>query len=140
MKVLKKSVIVDTNALLIPGQFGVDIFQELERLGYSHIIVLKSVLSELQVLMRRHDLKGKDRIAAKVGHSLVLKYASRTGRYNVTIEDADEDQETDELIAMQAAKRDAAVFTMDDDLKRELMRAGIPTVHLRGGSRLEVRE
>ena len=139
---LRKSVIVDTNALLIPGEFGVDIFHELERLGYSHIIVPKAVLNELEVLMQKSGLKGKEKIAAKVGYSLVLKYASGGGRYNVTIEGEEEDKgkEADELVAKLAAKLEAAVFTLDEDLKRELTHAGIPTVYLRGKSRLEVSE
>jgi rRNA-processing protein FCF1 len=133
-------VIVDTNALLIPGEFGVDIFHELERLGYSHIIVPKAVLNELEVLMQKSGLKGKEKIAAKVGYSLVLKYASGGGRYNVTIEGEEDDEGTDKLIAKLAAKLEAAVFTLDEDLKRELTHAGIQTVYLRGKSRLEVSE
>lgn len=140
---LRKSVIVDTNALLIPGEFGVDIFHELERLGYSHIIVPKAVLNELEVLMQKSGLKGKEKIAAKVGYSLVLKYASGGGRYNVTIEGEEEEdkgKEADELVAKLAAKLEAAVFTLDEDLKRELTHAGVQTVYLRGKSRLEVSE
>ena len=135
-------MIVDTNALLIPGEFGVDIFHELERLGYSHILVPKAVLNELEVLMQKSGLKGKEKIAAKVGYSLVLKYASGGGRYNVTIEDEEEDKgkEADELVAKLAMKQKAAVFTLDEDLKRELTHVGIQTVYLRGKSRLEVSE
>lgn len=135
-------MIVDTNALLIPHKYGVDIFQELERLGYSHIIVPKAVLTELEVLRQRHDLKGRDKVAAKVGYSLVLKYASGGGRCKVTIEEQGEGENVaaDELIAELATKRNTAVFTMDEDLKRELTHAGIPIVYLRGRGRLEVRE
>jgi len=140
--VLRKNVIVDTNALLIPREFGVDIFHELERLGYSHIIVPKAVLNELERLMQKQGLKGKEKLAAKIGHSLVLKYASGgSGRCNVSIVGGkDENRDTDKLIAELAAKLDAAVFTIDDDLKQELTHAGIQTVYLRGRNRLEVSE
>ncbi|MFV9678126.1 MAG: hypothetical protein ACNYVW_10830, partial [Methanosarcinales archaeon] len=74
MTVIRKNVIVDTNALFIPREFGVDIFHELERLGYSHIIVPKAVLNELERLMQKPGLKGKAKLAAKIGYSLVLKY------------------------------------------------------------------
>jgi len=135
-------VIVDTNALFIPREFGVDIFHELERLGYSHIIVPKAVLNELERLMQKPGLKGKAKLAAKIGYSLVLKYASgRGGRYNVSIVGGkDENRDTDKLIAELATKLDAAVFTIDDDLKQELTHAGVQTVYLRGRNRLEVSE
>lgn len=135
-------MIVDTNALFIPREFGVDIFHELERLGYSHIIVPKAVLNELERLMQKPGLKGKAKLAAKIGYSLVLKYASgRGGRYNVSIVGGrDENRDTDKLIAELATKLDAAVFTIDDDLKQELTHAGVQTVYLRGRNRLEVSE
>ncbi len=139
---IRKNVIVDTNALFIPREFGVDIFHELERLGYSHIIVPKAVLNELERLMQKPGLKGKAKLAAKIGYSLVLKYASgRGGRYNVSIVGGrDENRDTDKLIAELATKLDAAVFTIDDDLKQELTHAGVQTVYLRGRNRLEVSE
>ena len=139
---IRKNVIVDTNALLIPREFGVDIFHELERLGYSHIIVPKAVLNELERLMQKPGLKGKAKLAAKIGYSLVLKYASgRGGRYNVSIVGGkDENRDTDKLIAELATKLGAAVFTIDDDLKQELTHAGVQTVYLRGRNRLEVSE
>jgi len=142
-------VIVDTNALLIPGEFGVDIFEELERLGYEHIIVPEAVLSELDRLRRRPNLKGKEKRAAKIGYSLVLKYAyEEPDRYMVTINKEEEGEEeesegrererdVDELIIRMALKLKAAVLTSDEPLRKKLSKAGIATVYLRGKSRLE---
>ena len=135
---------MDTNALFIPGGFGVDIFEELERLGYRHIIVLKAVMNELDRL--RWDLKGKDKRAANVGYSLLLRYLHHKaseqeqmqGRCRVTLDEADVgEMNTDELIVDVALKRNAAVLTIDEPLKRKLTKAGIVTVYLRGKSRLE---
>jgi len=146
-------VIVDTNALLIPGEFGVDIFYELEKLGYAHIIVPKAVLNELTKLKQRPVLKGKEKRAAKIGHSLVLKYARASKQEQmpgkllhgaelpgceVTIDEGrGEEIDTDEWIAELALKKKAAVLTNDEPLKRKLSKAGIVTVYLRGGNRLE---
>jgi rRNA-processing protein FCF1 len=44
---------------------------------------------------------------------------------------------TDELILAVAVKKNAAVLTIDEPLKRKLTKAGIVTVYLRGKSRLE---
>ena len=142
---LRKKVIVDTNALLIPGEFGVDIFEELEGLGYEHIIVPEAVLSELDRLRRRPNLKGKEKRAAKIGYSLVLKYVHEEhDGCMVTINKEEEEEESggrkrdvDELIAKMALKLKAAVLTSDEPLRRKLSEAGIATVYLRGKSRLE---
>jgi rRNA-processing protein FCF1 len=154
--VLRKEVIVDTNALLIPGIFGIDIFEELERLGYLRVIVPKAVVNELNQLRQRSGLKGKERMAANVGYSLIQNYAHTSGqeqeqehaslRCTVTIEEPEEEGEaggsgeegdTDELIAALARKRKAAVLTNDEELRTKLTQAGIVTVYLRGRNRLE---
>jgi len=134
--------LVDTNALFIPGEFGVDIFGELERLGYRHIIVLKAVMNELDRL--RRELKGKEKRAANVGYSLLLRYLhapeqeQMPGRCKVTLDVADVgEMNTDDLILEVAVKKNAAVLTIDEPLKRKLTKAGIVTVYLRGKSRLE---
>jgi rRNA-processing protein FCF1 len=157
--VLRKEVIVDTNALLIPGIFGIDIFEELERLGYLRVIVPKEVVNELNQLRQRPaaGLKGKERMAANVGYSLIQNYAHTTGqeqerepiRCTVTIEEPEEGEEeegggeegdTDERIAALAQKRKAAVLTNDEELRTKLTQAGIVTVYLRGRNRLEERD
>ena len=147
-----KRVIVDTNALLIPGEFGVDIFLELERLGYIRVIVPKMVLDELDGLRSR--LKGKEKMAAEVAHSLVLKYASpqkhASLRCKVTIDeellvgrkgkgkDKDEGERSiDDMIAELAVKKKAAVLTNDVGLRKKLSKIGITAVYLRGRNRLK---
>jgi rRNA-processing protein FCF1 len=143
--VLRKEVIVDTNALLIPVELGVDIFGELERLGYLHIIVPRMVLNELDQITQRHGLKGKERMAAKVGYALIRKYTDtseqerRSLRCTVSIEEFKEEgvHDTDELIVALALKRKAAVLTNDAELRSKLSQSGIVTVYLRGRNRLE---
>ena len=135
---------MDTNALFIPGEYGVDIFEELEKLGYINIIVLKAVVNELDRL--RSALKGKEKRAAQVGYSLLLRYLHTSeheqipGRCIVAIHEAvgkEKELDTDELIAAVACRRNAAVLTNDELLKRKLAQAGIVTVYLRGKNRLE---
>ncbi|MCW3135086.1 MAG: PIN domain-containing protein [Methanophagales archaeon] len=140
---LRKEVIVDTNALLIPGEFGVDIFEELERLGYERVIVPKAVLKELDRLRHRADLKGKEKRAANIGYSLVLKYMWGCGaplhRCKVIINEEEEGRgrNADEIIAELALKKKAAVLTNDEPLMRKLLKSGVVTVYLRGENRLE---
>ncbi len=149
---LRKRVIVDTNALLIPGEFGVDIFEELEVLGYEHVIVPKVVLNELDRLRQSPYLKGREKIAANIGYSLVIKYVQdrepEPYRCKMTINEEGEgeggrererdiDIDTDEWIVKLALKLKAAVLTNDEPLMRKLSKAGIATVYLRGENRLE---
>ena len=141
----EKSVIVDTNALLIPEEFGVDIFAELERLGYTEIIVPREVLNELEALRGRASLKGQERRAATVGYALLQDYVhgtkSKRERRGCTIvletKEAEGENDTDTVIIRLAARRGAAVLTNDEVLRRRLTDAGIVTVYLRGRTRLE---
>ena len=144
----RREVIVDTNALLIPGEFGVDIFEELARLGYVHILVPGMVVTELDRLRRRPGLKGKEKIAANVGYSLIRKYTDTSEQertpagctVSISIEEVEGEKEeggTDAMIAALALKRRAAVLTNDEELRLKLSQAGIATVYLRGKNRLE---
>ena len=119
-------VIIDTNALMVPEQFGVDIFNELVRLGYVRWIVPAQVLGELRSLATRAD-KGRDKIAARVALGL-------SERCNIVGEDNfDADQAIEEL----AINEGAAVFTNDKALKKRLFNKGITVIYLRQGRYLE---
>lgn len=119
-------VILDTNALMVPEQFGVDIFSELERLGYVQWLVPSSVVGELRSLARSAD-RGKDKIAARVA----LELARRCVVIGENIPDADL------AIERLAIAKDAAVFTNDKPLKKRLFSKGITVIYLRQGRYLE---
>ncbi|MGP8320704.1 MAG: type II toxin-antitoxin system VapC family toxin [Methanosarcinaceae archaeon] len=116
-------VIIDTNALMIPVQFNVDIFDELQRLGFDEFVLPKAVLDELDTLVGRS--KGKDRMAAKVARSLA-------GRCKVV----DITGFADDVIAELAWDSNAAVLTNDIRLKNRLREKGITVVYLRQKNRL----
>jgi hypothetical protein len=119
-------VIIDTNALMVPEQFGVDIFNELQRLGYVQWIVPAQVLGELRSLATKAD-KGRDKIAARVALGL-------SERCHIVGEDNfDADQAIEEL----AISEGAAVFTNDKALKKRLFSKGITVIYLRQGRYLE---
>ncbi len=122
---------VDTNALLVPGTFGVDIFDELQRMGYIEIIIPESVLMELDALRRR---RGKTKRAAELGYRILSEYMSKR---KVLIERDTAGGDTDSRIINIAKRRDAAVLTNDSRLRRKLQHEGIVTVYLRAKNRLE---
>ena len=118
--------ILDTNALMAIEQFGVDIFSELQRLGYNECLVPTSVLAELRNLAAKANIGG-DKIAARVALELA-KRCSVIGEAGV---DADFDVES------LAISKGAAVFTNDKALKKRLFSNGITVIYLRQGRYLE---
>ena len=120
---MKKKVIIDTNGLMIPGQFGVDIFLELERLGFDTFIVLRAAVRELEKISSQG--RGKDRTAARIALSLV-------DRCTVI----DENGVVDDIIVDMAVKMNAACLTNDIELKKRLCSKGVTIVHLRDKTHL----
>ncbi|MGB4086532.1 PIN domain-containing protein [Methanothrix sp.] len=119
-------VIIDTNALMVAEQFGVDIFGELIRLGYIEWIVPAQVRGELLSIAERAE-KGRDRTAARVALGLA-------GQCKVVgIDNCPADQAIVDL----AEKESAAVFTNDRALKKRLFSKGITVIYLRQGRYLE---
>ncbi len=118
-------MLLDTNALMVPEQFGVDIFSELARLGYIQCFVPSPVHRELTHLAK--NAKGLDKRAARVGTGLA-------GRCQVI----DADGNADDALVSLAARENAAVFTNDKILKKRLISQGITVVHLRRGRYLEI--
>ncbi len=119
-------VILDTNALMVPEQFGVDIFSELLRLGFTEYLVPAPVMRELEQLTTGAD-KGRDKAAARVG----LGLAKQCGVVETPIENADR------AIEEMAVSSNAAVFTNDKVLKKRLSSKGITVIYLRRGRYLE---
>ncbi len=119
-------VILDTNALMTPEQFGVDIFSELQRLGFVECLVPAPVLRELKLLTTRAD-KGLDKTAARVG----LGLAEQCKVIDMTVKDAD--RAIEELAVLE----NASVFTNDRVLKKRLFSKGITVIYLRQGRYLE---
>ncbi|MEE9525390.1 MAG: PIN domain-containing protein [Candidatus Woesearchaeota archaeon] len=68
-----RKIILDTNFLLIPSQFNVDIFAEIDRimLDKYQIFTLDKVIDELKVLTKDKKQKQRDKLAAKLGLMLV---------------------------------------------------------------------
>jgi rRNA-processing protein FCF1 len=65
------TVLLDTNALMMPSQFRIDLFEELrDLLGSYESIVLVEVVEELKRLSSGH---GKDAAAARLGLEMSRK-------------------------------------------------------------------
>jgi uncharacterized protein len=127
---LPVKVILDSNFLMAPFQFHIDIFEELEYLLQKKVdfIVPSSVKLELTSLSSR----GGEGAAEA---SLALQLASRCRVVDVTLQP----QETvDDAIVKAAQKLGAVVATNDIELKKRLRDINVPVVYLREKSKLEV--
>jgi len=118
-------VIIDTNGLMIPVQFKVDIFGELGRLGYDEFVVPQAVVNELKALVKKY--RGENRTAAKVGLSLSDR-CTLVERAGIA----------DDIILQLALDMDAAVLTNDVGLVKRLNDADVSVVRLRQKNRLDI--
>jgi len=110
---MKKIIILDTNFLLIPAQFNVDIFSEIERIcdfPYQLCIVDKT-LSELDSIIENQRQKYKN--SAKLALKLLKSKA-------VKIIKTKKDKYVDDLIFDLAENADIIIATQDKELKKRL--------------------
>ncbi len=124
--IINMKIILDTNFLLIPGKFKVDVFSELERFGKPELFTLDLVVSELEKLSKG---RGKDAGNAKLGLELVKKNKVKTIKSS--------GKNTDSEIERLAAEEDYIVCTQDRELIEKLKREGIQIIHLRQKRYLE---
>jgi rRNA-processing protein FCF1 len=124
-------VILDANALFVPLQFKIDIFDGLEQLLERNfkLIVLSPVKRELEALAKRGSPK------MRKNASYALKLAEKCTYVEV---DAPASALTDDVIVKVADEWKAAVFTNDRQLKQRLRDISVPVIYVRQKSRLEI--
>ncbi len=122
---MKREVIIDTNGLMIPGQFGIDIFMELKRLGFDSYIVPRASVRELEKISTQG--RGRDRTAAKIALSLLDR---------CTI--VEKEGFADDVIMELATSKEDTVFTSDVELKKRLCSKGVSIVQLRERTHLSL--
>ena len=118
--------LIDTNFLLIPGRFRVDVFKELERFGRPEFLTIDLVVSELRKLASG---KGQDAPHARLGLDLLEKKGIRV----LESREGNTDQEIERL----ASEQDLVVCTQDRELQERLRREGLSVVSLRQKRYLE---
>ena len=127
----KLKVILDSNALLVPLQFKIDVFSDLERLlnRSFEVILLSSVKRELEALARKGSPK------MRKNASYALKLAKKCRYVEV---DFPASELTDDVIVKLAEEWKSPVFTNDRKLKQRLRDISVPVIYVRQKSRLEI--
>jgi len=119
-----KHIIIDTNFLLIPAQFKVDIFTELGKLMLEpyELCIVDKTIDELKKI--QDTASGKD----KAGATLALRMLEKKGVKHLKTE---KNLNTDKLIVELAKNPDFIVATQDKALKHILEQNNVQVVVLR---------
>jgi len=139
-------IILDTNFLLIPGNFKVDIFSEIEKIvNFKYeLIILDKSLEELNniILKPKKAVKGADKGAVKVAFSLIENLRNN-GKLNILPSKGHVDDDIVGLASREksieggkgtynnAYKPEIMVATQDQGLKRRLREMGIRRIVLK---------
>jgi uncharacterized protein len=122
-------VLLDANALMMPAQFQIDLFDELRNLiGSFEPIVLSAVLQELEGLTRA---RGRHGAAARVGLALAAQCT--------LAESGDlESESVDAKVIEYAAQTNCMVVTNDRRIRDALNARGISVISMRNQKKLEI--
>jgi len=120
---LPVKILLDSNFLMVPTQFNVDIYSELRGLvgGSVELITIPQVLEELR---RKASQTGKSASQAR----LALELAERHGVRPV---ETAQSGSVDSLIAWTAIRLGCPVATNDRRLRSRLRALAVPVVYLR---------
>ena len=121
-------IVLDTNALMMPVECEVRLFDEIERLlpdagGY---LAPEAVRAELDKLA---DGAGTEATAASVGRDLLQR---------CTLADTEADYADDAVVELATREDVTHAVTNDKPLKHRLLDAGIPVISLRGRNKLGI--
>ncbi|MDO5844521.1 MAG: nucleotide-binding protein [Methanocorpusculum sp.] len=122
------NVVLDTNALMMPAQFNIDLFEGLrELIGSFTALVPAEVVYELRGLSAGNSKKSA---AAKFGLTLSERCT--------VLPEMDDDIPVDDKVVKAAREFNAVVVTNDRILKEKLLELRVPVIVLRSRSRLEL--
>jgi rRNA-processing protein FCF1 len=124
-------VILDSNALFVPLEFKIDIFEELKQLLNRNVefVLLSTVKRELEFLA------AKDSPKIRREAFFALKLAEKCKL--VPLEN-DEKLATDDAIVKIANNWNSPVFTNDRQLKKKLRDISVPVIYVIQKSRLDI--
>jgi rRNA-processing protein FCF1 len=124
-------IILDSNALFVPLQFRIDIFEELKTLLKRNFepILLMPVLRELEKLAE----VGSPQMKRNASYALKLAKKCK-------LVDIKEDSvfSPDDVIVKTAMEWSCPVFTNDRRLRKRLRDINVPVIYVRQKSRLEI--
>jgi rRNA-processing protein FCF1 len=127
----KVKIIFDANALFVPLQFNIDIFEQTKQLLDRNFepVVLLSTCEELERIAKQGSLEARKKAA------FALKLAKKCKLLKINKGNG---TSTDDLIVQAASKHNWPVFTNDRQLRNRLRDINVPVIYVRQKSRLEM--
>jgi rRNA-processing protein FCF1 len=124
-------IIVDSNALLVPLEFKIDIYAELQRVLNRNfgLVLISPVKHELETLVQYGSPKIRKNAIFALTFARKFTFVKVSEKQN---------EPTDDAIIRVAQAWKAPVFTNDKILKRKLTNISIPVIYVRAKSRLEI--
>ena len=121
-------VLLDSNALFVPLQFRIDIFEELRKLlsVNAEPVVLSPIMKELRTLAR----EGSEKTRKEASFALSLTEKCRLIDYD--------GESADDALVDAASEWRCPVFTNDIALRKRLRDINVPVIYVRQKSRLEI--
>ena len=122
------TAVLDTNALMMPVELDVRVFDELDRLlGVYEALTPRAVVAELEKLQ---DGNGTEATAASVGRDLADR---------CTVVETEASYADDAVVeAAEAAEGEVYVVTNDRPLRDRLLATGVDVIGLRGRNTLAI--
>jgi hypothetical protein len=125
------TVAMDTNALMMPVELDVRVFDELDRLfGTSDLVTPRAVLDELEKLAAGSN--GEEGVAASVGSDLATRHCR--------VVETDASYADDAIVELADRGECDCVVTNDRPLQDRLLERGVRVVGVRGRNTLAVTE
>jgi len=122
------TVVLDTNALMMPVECDVRVFDELDRLLESYDCATpRAVRAELEKLAAG---AGEAATAASVGLDLLAEHCELRETEAAYADDA--------VVELATAGSETAVLTNDGPLQQRLLDAGVLVISLRGQNKLAI--
>ncbi len=124
-------VILDSNALFVPLQFKIDIFDSLEQLlkRSFELILLSPIKREIETLAKKSSAKMRKKAL------FALKLAEKCSYVEVN---SPTSVPADDVIVEIAGEWKSPVFTNDRQLRKRLRDISVPVIYVRQKSRLEI--
>ena len=126
-----RKILLDTKFLLIPAQFNVDIFSEIQRICYFkyEVFIMDKSLKELDNIVKNQ--KGAQKEAAKLAISLV-------DFKKINIIKSETDKYVDDALLELSDPEDTLIATQDKELKERAKAKGLKVITLKQKSHLEI--
>ncbi|MDI6847481.1 MAG: DNA-binding protein [Candidatus Bathyarchaeia archaeon] len=124
-------ILLDSNALFVPLQFKIDVFEELKMLLNRNfeLVLLSPIRRELEKLAE----KGSPKTRKNASYALKIAEKCRLVEVNEKFVDS-----PDDVIVQMAREWNCPVFTNDRQLRKRLRNINVPVIYVRQKSRLEI--